>query len=151
MIVFHATALHMMVTTKKELAVLMAAVIAIVGAIATSTSIGSAEAIAINEKGVKADGQVIQEAGHWGTVNYVNQEACSNEANQMKAPEDRGDRVTDFSIDNQVQEVGTQSTECGDVSQSAEITSSVVDESTTNDESTTINSVSEGDPIPDIG
>src|SRR3712207_6530460 len=137
-----------MIATK--MAVLMAAVIAIVGAIATNFSTG-AEAIAINEKGVKADGQVIQEAGHWGTVNYVNQEACSNEANQMKAPEDRGDRATDSSVDNQVQEVGTQSTECGDVSQSAEITSSVVDESTTNDESTTINSVSEGEPRPDIG
>jgi hypothetical protein len=99
---------------------------------------------------VKADGQVAQEAGHWGTVNSINQEACTNEATQLKAPEDRGNRLTDASTDNQVQEVGTQSAECGDVSLSAEINNSVVDESTRNDESTSTNSVDEGDPIPDI-
>jgi hypothetical protein len=137
-----------MITTK--VAVLMAAAIAIVGAIATSTSIG-AEAVAIGEKGVKADGQVAQEAGHWGIVNSINQEACTNEANQMKAPEVRGDRLIDASTDNQVQEVGTQSAECGDVSQSVEINNSVVDESITNGDSTSTNSVDAGDPIPDIG
>lgn len=139
-----------MIATKK-VAVLMAAAIAIVGAIATSFSTGTAEAIAINEKGLKADGQVVQEAGHWGTVNTINQEACTNEATQLKAPEDRGDRLTDSSTDNQVQEVGTQSAECGDVSQSAEINNFVVDESTTNGDSTNTNIVNEGDPIPDIG
>jgi hypothetical protein len=140
----------MMMMTSTRLVVLMAAAIAIVGAIATSTSIG-AEAIAIDQKGVKADGQVAQEAGHWGIVNSINQEACTNEATQLKAPEDRGNRLTDASTDNQVQEVGTQSAECGDVSLSAEINNSVVDESTTNGDSISTNSVSEGEPIPDIG
>jgi hypothetical protein len=135
-----------MIATK--VAVLMAAAIAIVGAIATSSSIG-AEAIAIDQKGVKADGQVAQEAGHWGTIASINQEACTNEANQMKAPEDRGDRLIDASTDNQVQEVGTQSTECGDVSQSAEINNSVVDESTTNGDSTSINTINNARPPED--
>jgi hypothetical protein len=106
---------------------LISAKIDIGGAIATSTSTG-AYAMAIKENGVRADGQVIQEAGHWGTVNYINQEACTNEATQMKAPTDRGDRLVDESTDNQVQDVGTQSAECGDVTQSAEINNSVTDE-----------------------
>jgi hypothetical protein len=136
-----------MIATK--VTVLMATAIAIVGAIATSTSIGTAEAIAIDQKGVKADGQVAQEAGHWGIVNSINQESCTNEANQMKAPEVRGDRLIDASTDNQVQEVGTQSTECGDVSHSAEINNSVVDESTTNGDSTSINTINNARPPED--
>jgi hypothetical protein len=62
----------------------------------------------------------------------------------MKAPTDREDRLVDESTDNQVQKVGTQSAECGDISQSAEINNSVTDESTNT------NIVNEGDPVPDI-
>jgi hypothetical protein len=60
------------------------------------------------------------------------QQACTNDITQAKVPDLRDD----FSTGDQVQEVGTQSTECGDVTQSAEVNNSVVDESTT---TTTIN------------
>lgn len=136
----------MIATTRKELAVLMAATaaMAIVGASATTFTVAEAQ-IAIKENGVRvAEGQVVQEAGHWGTVNYIDQQACTNDITQAKAPRD------DLSTGDQVQEVGTQSTECGDVNQSAEINNSVVDESTTNDESTSTSNIEMGEPIPDI-
>lgn len=136
----------MIATTRKELAVLMAATaaMAIVGASATTFTVAEAQ-IAIKENGVRvAEGQVVQEAGHWGTVNYIDQQACTNDITQAKAPRD------DLSTGDQVQEVGTQSTECGEVTQSAEINNSVVDESTTNDESTSTSNIEMGEPIPDI-
>jgi hypothetical protein len=132
-----------MIATK--LAVLMAAAaIAIVGASATISTEAEAQ-IAIGEKGVKvAEGQVVQEAGHWGTVNYIDQQACTNEITQAKVPEPRDD----FSTGDQVQEVGTQSAECGDVTQSAEINNSVTDESTTNDESTRTTTINNNNARP---
>ncbi len=136
----------MIATTRKELAVLMAATaaMAIVGASATTFTVAEAQ-FGIKENGVKvAEGQVVQEAGHWGTVNYIDQQACTNDITQAKAPRD------DLSTGDQVQEVGTQSTECGEVTQSAEINNSVVDESTTNDESTSTSNIEMGEPIPDI-
>jgi hypothetical protein len=139
----------MIATTRKELAVLMAATaaMAIVGASATTFTVAEAQ-IAIKENGVKvAEGQIAQEAGHWGTVSYIDQDACTNETNAMKKDHPRDNSLTG----DQVQEVGTQSTECGEVTQSAEINNSVIDESTTNDESTSTSNIEMGDPIPDIG
>jgi hypothetical protein len=135
-----------MIATKK-MAVLMAAAAAmtIVGASATTFTVAEAQ-VAISEKGVKADGQIALEAGHWGIANSINQDACSNEISQMKAPEVRDPNI---STDDQVQEVGTQSTECGDVTQSAEINNFVVDESTTNDESTTTTTINNASPPED--
>jgi hypothetical protein len=132
-----------MIATKKLAVLMAAAAIAIVSA-STATTFTVAEAqIAISEKGVKADGQIALDAGHWGIATSINQDACSNEISQMKAPEVRD---PNRSTDDQVQEVGTQSTECGDVTQSAEINNSVVDESTTNDESTTTTTINNARP-----
>lgn len=82
----------MIATTAKKLVALMAATaaaIALVSASASTPIIMEAEAqIAINEKGVKvAEGQIVQEAGHWGIANSINQQACTNEISQAKVPE----------------------------------------------------------------
>jgi hypothetical protein len=132
----------MMATTKLAVLMATAAAIAIVSGSATTFTVAEAQ-IAISEKGVKADGQIALETGHWGIANSINQDACTNEVSQMKAPEVRD---PNRSTDDQVQEVGTQSTECGDVTQSAEINNSVVDESTTNDESTTTTTINNARP-----
>ena len=135
-------------TRKKEMAVLMASTILSAG-ISIAPFLG-AEAQAVIPGG-SILGLIDQSNVEQTTVQVLNQEACTNEANQMKAPAAKPDRLIDASTDNQVQEIGTQSAECGDVSQSAEINNSVVDESTTNGDSTSTNSVDKGDPIPDIG
>jgi hypothetical protein len=114
-----------MVSTR--LAVLAAAMI-IVGASAVTTSTGAEAQIAIDQKGVKvAEGQIVQEAGHWGIVNDIDQEACTNEVTQAKVPEE------DRSTGDQVLEAGEQTNEC-DVTQNTEINNSVDNESTNNAE-----------------
>jgi hypothetical protein len=134
-----------MIATKLAVLIMAAMTMA---SISAAAPLAAEAQIIIREEGTKTtDGQIAQEAGHWGTVSYIDQDACTNETNAMKKDHPRDNSLTG----DQVQEVGTQSIECGEVTQSAEINNSVVDESTTNDESTSTSNIEMGDPIPDIG
>jgi hypothetical protein len=111
-----------------KLALLAATAITIVVASAASSSTGAEAQIAIGDKGVKvAEGQIVQEAGHWGIVNSAKPEACTNEVTQAKVPEE------DRSTGDQVLEAGEQTNEC-DVTQNTEINNFVINESTNNAE-----------------
>ena len=115
-----------MVSTKLALLAAITSITIVVASAASST--GAEAEIAISEKGVKvAEGQIAQEAGHWGIVNSAKPEACTNEVTQAKVPEE------DRSTGDQVLEAGDQTNEC-DVTQNTEINNFVINESTNNAE-----------------